>query len=291
MTFNKTTLTLALIATAAVSSHAYAKPLNIEAFNTLDPKGFQVSSVLISGQKDAVLLDGQFTLPDAQQLVEKIKASGKTLKTVFVTAGDPDYYFGLEVIKAAFPNAKILTTPATLKHIEATLPAKLKTWGPQLGEAGPKNVVMPKAFAGNSLRLEGQKIEIKHGVGLMKDDIYMYIPSSKAVVGGVMVYGGLHVWTADTQSLAQRQDWVKSLNAIAALKPKMVVPGHYQAGSPLTLAAVKHTHDYLIQFDQALPKAANAAELIDTMKKLYPNAGSDISIDIGSKVNKGEMKW
>jgi hypothetical protein len=28
-----------------------------------------------------------------------------------------------------------------------------------------------------------------------------------------------------------------------------------------------------------------------TMQKAYPHAGLGIALDIGSKVNKGEMKW
>jgi hypothetical protein len=38
--------------------------------------------------------------------------------------------------------------------------------------------------------------------------------------------------------------------------------------------------------------SSNSAELINAMKQAYPqiSAGS-MSLDIGAKVNKGEMKW
>jgi hypothetical protein len=31
--------------------------------------------------------------------------------------------------------------------------------------------------------------------------------------------------------------------------------------------------------------------LIEAMKRVYPEAGLGIALDIGAKVNKGEMKW
>ena len=40
-----------------------------------------------------------------------------------------------------------------------------------------------------------------------------------------------------------------------------------------------------------LPKAANAAALIATMQQAYPQAGMGLALDIGAKVNKGEMAW
>jgi hypothetical protein len=48
---------------------------------------------------------------------------------------------------------------------------------------------------------------------------------------------------------------------------------------------------YLTRYEQELPKAANSGALIEAMKKAYPDAGLGIALDIGAKVNKGEMKW
>ena len=289
--FLKSTLTLALVVAASFTAQASAKNLDIQVYNNHDPKGFQVSSVLISGAKDAILLDAQFTLPDAQKLVEQIKASGKNLKTVFITSGDPDFYFGLGVIKAAFPDAKILTTPAILKHINETVDGKLVTWGKQMGDLVPKTATLPEAYTGNSLMLEGKKISIKHGVGEKSAETYVYIPSIKTVAGGVLVFGDLHLWTADSQTLKARQDWAKSLKAIAALKPKTVIPGHFQQSAANDLTAVRYSQNYLTTFENALTQSANSAALIQTMTKKYPDSGLGVALDIGAKVNKGEMQW
>jgi len=46
-----------------------------------------------------------------------------------------------------------------------------------------------------------------------------------------------------------------------------------------------------VRYEQELPKAANSGALIDAMKEAYPDAGLGIALEIGAKVNKGEMKW
>jgi hypothetical protein len=112
-------------------------------------QGFFRAPVLIFGERDAVLIDGGFTLPDGKALAEAIKNSGKTLTTIYISQSDPDYYFSLLSIKAAFPEAKVIAASATIAAIKGSVEAKLATWGPQLKENGPQtlaDVVMPEAF-------------------------------------------------------------------------------------------------------------------------------------------------
>jgi glyoxylase-like metal-dependent hydrolase (beta-lactamase superfamily II) len=79
-------------------------------------------------------------------LAEAIKANGKKLTTVYISQSDPDYYFSLAPIKAAFPAAKVIAASATLAAIKGDVEKKLATWGPQLKENGPQamaDIVMP----------------------------------------------------------------------------------------------------------------------------------------------------
>ena len=149
---------------------------------------------------------------------------------------------------------------------------------------------MPEAFDGGSLNLEGHAIDIVPAAGL-DNRRYLWVPSLQAVFGGVMVFSGLHVWTADTATTASRAAWIKNLEAIAARKPAVVVPGHVAESAPLGLAAVHYTRDYLLAFEQEAAKAADSAMLIDAMTRRYPNAGLPAALQIGAKVVKGEMKW
>ncbi len=83
-----------------------------------------MSSTLVSGPTEAILFDAQFSVQDGEKLVKMIKASGKTLKEIVITSGDPDFYFGLEPIVKAFPQVSVVASPQVVKHIEETKAAK-----------------------------------------------------------------------------------------------------------------------------------------------------------------------
>lgn len=283
-------LTTALL--AALSTPVFAAgPLKLDVYNPGHDGIFPVSSVLVTGKTDAILVDAQFGIGQANKVIEKIRASGKNLTTVYISHGDPDFYFGLEAIKAAFPNAKIVATPQTVAHIQETAAGKLGFWGPKLAADAPKTTVLPDVLEGNSLTLEGHKLEIIGLNGKQPDRSFVWIPSIKAVVGGVVLMNNIHVWMADTQSPQSHADWLSTLSTITQLKPRTVVPGHYLEGESSSLNAAKFTADYIKAFDAETAKAKDSAALIAAMKARFPKAGEEGSLNLSAKVAKGEMKW
>jgi len=120
---------------------------------------------------------------------------------------------------------------------------------------------------------------------------YLWVPTLKAVVGGVMIFCGVHVWTADTPTPAIRATWRKELAAIAARQPTVVIPGHMALDAATDASAIAHTIAYLEAFDTELGKSADGAALIAAMTALYPSADMPVAIQIGAKVAKNEMPW
>ena len=268
-----------------------AQPLAIEVYNPGEKAVFAVTSVLISGSKDAVLIDAQFSTVDAQKVVDLIRASGKRLTTVYISHSDPDYYFGLETLKQAFPDAKILATPQTIAHIKETSAGKLAYWGPILGAGAPKQVVVPEPLQGNSLNLEGQELQVIGLDGPTPDRSFVWIPSIKTVAGGISVMAGEHVWMADTQTPQSHTNWLATLARIESLQPARVIPGHFAPEAPQDLEAVRFTADYIKAYDEEAAKAKNSAELIAAMQQRYAKLGALASLELSAKVSKGEMKW
>lgn len=257
------------------------------------PGGFFRAPVLLTGATEALLIDGGFTYADGQRQVEAIKASGKRLTTIYVSQSDPDYYFSLKPIRAAFPAARVLAAPETLAAIEASAAKKLATWGPQLKENGPQamaDLVMPEAFAGDALTVDGARVEIVAAQGLANRR-HLFVPTLDAVFGGVMIFSGVHVWTADTPTAAQRAAWIANLERIAARQPAVVVPGHMDPAAPTGVASIRFTIAYLTAFEAELARAANAAALKTAMEARFPGLGMGVALDIGAKVATGEMKW
>jgi len=277
--------------TGTAQAKEAAQPLKFDIYNPGDKGIFPVASVLVEGTHDAVLIDAQFAKSDAQKLVQKIKASGKHLTTIYISHGDPDYYFGLEVLHTAFPDAKIVATKPTVEHIQASSKAKLAYWGPILKQDAPTALVTPDVLDGDKLTLEDRELDVVGLDGPSPDRSFVWIPSLKAVVGGVVVFGNLHVWMADTQTPASHAQWIATLERIEKLEPIKVVPGHYQAGSPFDLSQVRFTRNYIEAYDAEAAKAKHAAALVAAMEQRYPKAGQKASLELSAKVTKGEMKW
>ncbi|EKN4688438.1 MBL fold metallo-hydrolase [Yersinia ruckeri] len=292
--FTKTLLqmTLASVATfGTVSTAIAAEPLKMEVYNPGEKSIFPVSSEIISGKSEVVLIDAQFQRNDAEALVKKIKDSGKKLTTIYISQADPDFYFGLDTITKAFPQAKVIATPQTIKEIKETKDGKMTYWGGILKENAPKSVVVPQPLQGNSFTVDGEKINIEGLDGPSPERTFVWIPALKAVVGGVAVSGDIHLWAADTQTVESRENWLITLDAIKALKPEIVVPGHFLDNAPQTLESVTFTQKYLTTLNAIIPKTKDSAELISEMKKHYPNLKDESSLELSAKVLKGEMKW
>ncbi len=282
-------LMLGIVATDDAVAQA-AAPLALKIYNA-EGASFHVNAVVVSGKTEALVIDSGFTRADALRIAANVLDSGKTLKAIFISNADPDYYFGAETLKTLFPQVPVLTTPAVREKIQARMAGKLAFWGPKMGANAPQQPIVPNEIKGTTLTVDGETIEVRGASGELAHRPYMWIPSLKAIVGNIGVFGNLHVWTADTQKPSERQAWFAQLEEMQALKPAIVVPGHMAAGTALDAGNITYTRDYLQRFDAESAKAKNAAELIDAMKKAYPQAGLGIALDIGAKVNKGEMKW
>ena len=272
----------------AGASAALAQPLSVEVYNPGESAIFPVTSTLISGEREAILVDAQFSTREAQELVERIQASGKTLTTIFISHGDPDFYFGLDTLTRAYPEAKVLATPETVAYIEKSRAPKLAYWGPILKDSAPERTLVPQALQGDSLTLEGQSLQL---IGHDPKHTSLWIPSIKTVVGGVLTYANIHPWIADAQTVEARQSWLKSLDQLEALQPTMLIPGHYLGEAKLNLDDLRFTRDYLLTLEAELPKAQDSQSLIAAMQAKYPELLDASSLELSAKVLKGEMQW
>ncbi|MES2434042.1 MAG: MBL fold metallo-hydrolase [Pseudomonadota bacterium] len=291
-TLMKTTLAASALTFAAADIGRAASTLSWTHFPAGE-NGFFRAPVLLSGATEAVLIDGGFTFPNGKDVADAIKATGKTLTTIYVSQSDPDYYFSLKPIHEAFPDARVIAASATLAAITASVEKKIAVWGPQLKEYGPQSmadIVLPEAYDEATLTVDGETIEIVAATDL-PNRCYLFVPALNAVFGGVLIFAGTHVWTADTATKELRAAWIANLDAIAARKPAVVVAGHMVPGAATDLSAVEHTKTYLLAFEEELAKAPNAAGLKAAMEARFPGLGMGVALDIGSKVATGGMKW
>src|SRR3954453_23175832 len=106
------------------------------------------TATLITGDREAMLVDAGFTRADGHRLVAEILDSGKALTKVFISHADPDFYWGAEVVADAFPEADIIATPIVIEHVAAAYEGKLKAWE-AVGVNRPTRLVTIAALTGD----------------------------------------------------------------------------------------------------------------------------------------------
>src|SRR5579863_3025849 len=250
---------LAVVALAAAAS-AQTK-LQLKVHTGIGVNGYDVNSTMISGEKDVLVVDPQFSLSEAHRLAAEILESKKNLATIYVTHPHPDHLFGLAVLKQAFPSAKIVALPDTVKAAKTGWPARQKFWLPTYGNniPGPEPV-LPEELTTPVLTLEGQEFPVTGPV--QGDDgpgnSFVYIPSLKAVVTGDIVFD--HVYFGVPKEAA-RENWLKTIDQIMALQPGIVVPGHQGPGATDNMSAIAFMKQYIADWDKNVAASKSAAEM------------------------------
>lgn len=265
-------------------------PLNYTVIDAAD-SSLNKTSVLVTGETEAVVVDAGFTRADGHRIVAEVLDSGKRLTTVVITAGDPDFYFGAEVIADSFPDAVFVAPADVIEHIAHSFEGKLHAWA-HLGSNLPTRLVDITPLSESFLTVDATTIEVRRGSDQLGDRAwYLFETGSRSLVGGVLLFEGLHVWTADSATADLRREWVRVLDDLESLAPAFVVAGHRTAGAPTDLTAITHTRDYLELFEKTIASSADAAQAEATLLATYPDAGLRIAAALGTKVAKGEMTW
>src|SRR4051812_492029 len=270
-------VTLAALSVAAGASAQSKLQLTVHTGHGVN--GYDVNSTMISGEKDMLLIDPQFSLSEAHRLAAEILESRKNLAVIYITHPHPDHLFGLAVLKQAFPQAKILALPATVNAARTGWPARQKFWFPTYGNNIPgPDPVLPEELTTPFLTLEGQQFPVtgpvpgSDGAG----NSFVFIPSLKAVVTGDIVFD--HVYFGVQRDKA-REDWNKTIDQILALKPEIIVPGHEGPGAKHDGSAIAFMKKYIADWDANVSKSKNAADMRENVLKQYPGLGMEFTLN------------
>jgi glyoxylase-like metal-dependent hydrolase (beta-lactamase superfamily II) len=235
--------------------------------------GFNGTSTLFYGDKDAILIDACFTLTDAHRLAANLLEMRKSITHIYISHFHPDHHFGLVVLQHAFPKAKIVAMPSVVRDIIFTTDEKINMWGDMYGDEVPDTVVFPFPLAGNKLHVEGADIEFSDDWdGDSANNTMIWVPSLRVACGTDVVYNDAHVWTAESDP-ARRNKWRACLKRLKEMKPRVVIPGHC---SPEKLnledaSGIDFTLKYLDAYDSVYTKAKTGDELVEMVEKVFPN--------------------
>src|ERR1700750_3204803 len=115
-----------------------------------------ISSTLISGKRDAVLVDTAITVDQNQKLADWIAGSGKNLTAIFATHGHGDHFFGVNTIQKEFPNARFVAAREFIDFMrkQASVPVVESYWKPRFPGQIDSTLVVADELEDGVLELE-----------------------------------------------------------------------------------------------------------------------------------------
>lgn len=214
-----------------------------------------------------VLIDSGATYEGAASIHKLIKTiTKKPIKIVINTGGQDHRWLGNDYFEQQ--GATIIANQRAVADQKNRQQDQFFVLGNLLGKKGIKKttpVYAVQTFNRQySFSLGGIVFTITHaGAAHTPGDSYVWLPNQKIVFTGDIVYVERMLGVLGFSS---SKTWLKAFEAIAALKPQHVIPGH---GKPTTLAvAKKDTYDYLIFLRKSVAEFIKVGGGIENIGKL-----------------------
>jgi glyoxylase-like metal-dependent hydrolase (beta-lactamase superfamily II) len=231
-----------------------------------------VSSTLIYGDHDAVLVDPPFTREQISNVGDWIESFGKNLIAVYATHGHGDHWFGTDSLLQRFPGAVAYATEGTIAmmHKQAT-EGRATMWDVDFPGQIPPSPVVYQPIPADGIELEGHRLlAVEVGHTDTDDTTVLHVPSIGLVVAGDVAYNGVHQYLLESAH-GGVEAWLAALDKVAELRPRAVVAGHKNKDLPDDPAILEQTRDYLLNARRLLAERPSPREYFDAMIALYPD--------------------
>ena len=231
-----------------------------------------ISSTLISGKRDAVLVDTAITVDQNQKLVDWIAHSGKNLTAIYATHGHGDHFFGVNTIQKKFPKARFVATREVIAVMQkqASVPVVESYWKPRFPGQIDSTLLTADELKVGVLELEGEQlISVPLGHTDTDSTTCLHVPSIGLAVCGDALYNDVHLHLGESNADG-RKEWIAALDTIESLKPVAAIAGHKRLGAPDTPNNIEETRKYIRDFDRIASYTKTALDLYSEMLAIYP---------------------
>ncbi|MBF9132177.1 MBL fold metallo-hydrolase [Plantactinospora sp. S1510] len=231
------------------------------------------TATLISGNREAVLVDALMTVAEARKLTDWIAATGKHLTTIYVTHGHGDHFFGASTVLERFPDARVVATPRVVRAMhEQVGPALLDGfWRPLFPDQIADRPVVAEPLTESAFELEGEPlIPVELGHSDTDNTTALHLPSIGVVIAGDAVYNDVHPYLAESAD-GGMEAWLGALEIIEALDPHTVIAGHKRPGADDGPHNIAETRRYIQDFAAAARDTGTALELYERVLAQHPD--------------------
>jgi glyoxylase-like metal-dependent hydrolase (beta-lactamase superfamily II) len=233
-----------------------------------------ISSTLIYGARDAVLVDSFITVEQARAQADWIASTGKNLTTIYATHGHGDHFFGASVLLDRFPKARFVATRSAIQVMKEQVSPEYvaKFWESRFPNQLPKRLVIAEELRTNVFELEGESL---WAVPLRFTDTAgttcLHVPSLELIAAGDAAYNGVHPRLVESNQNQKRDEWISALEKMESFKTRTVVAGHKNMKNDDDgTRVIRETRQYILDFQKLAARTTTASELYDQMLSRYP---------------------
>ncbi|NYE96354.1 glyoxylase-like metal-dependent hydrolase (beta-lactamase superfamily II) [Psychromicrobium silvestre] len=229
------------------------------------------STILIYGERNAILIDPPFTTKQGRQVADWINASGKNLTHIIATHGHGDHWFTAPALAEEF-GAQLVASQGTIDLMRLQVEQRSVSWDilfpGQIGET-PITAIVPQDL---TINLEGHQVRIVEvGHSDTEDTTVIHVADLELVVGGDVIYNGVHQYLSESAG-GGLEKWLTAVDLVEALEPRLVVSGHKNpALDDDAPRAIRETREYLTTARSLLPRSATARDFFDAMMERFPD--------------------
>lgn len=251
--------------------------------------GFNSNSTLIYGERDAILIDASQLLSDTHRMIAEIIPMRKNLTHIYISHFHPDHHFGLQVLKNAFPEARIVALPSVVKDIVSTSRDKIELWA--IDRFGPDDIphktTIPMPLNEPCLLLEGEEILVSDNwEGDSINNSVVWIPSIRVACATDVAFHDCHLWPIESNA-ARRVKWRASIAQLREFDARIVIPGHCDNAKVRFMEEVQENYSltytecidwsirYLDNYEEVYNTARTASAMVEAMTKLYPDVKAE----------------
>ncbi len=252
------------MAVQRVAEHTYFVQ-GASALGSAANQNFISNAGFVVADGGVLVVDALGSPPLAERLLAEIRRiTPLPVRYVVVTHCHADHIYGLQVFRAA--GARIVGHVGCREYLGSDtarlrLQASREELAPWIDER--TELVAPDLWVGEDgsradlrLRIGRSEFLVRHaGPSHTAEDLVVHVPDNGVLFAGDIVFRGRVPFVGQADS----RRWIDALDALLALRPALLVPGH----GPLSRepqADLQLTRDYLAYLRQTMGAAARAME-------------------------------
>jgi glyoxylase-like metal-dependent hydrolase (beta-lactamase superfamily II) len=250
---------IALTRSGELCVHTYTAP----------DDGWRVNSHIVETANGLIVVDAQYTLSYAREVVAYAASLGKPITRLYITHYHPDHLLGAPAFSSSI-------------YALASVAAKIDAVGDRVAaEEHEKHgdVIASRADRPNHIiapgikTIDGVRFEFLHLEHAETQDALMVgLPDHGVLITQDLIYNGIHAFIGERAF----KGWAAALQRAQALDYDTLLPGHGAPGGPELYGAMSL---YLDATQEALSASSDGGELKSRLIAAFPHHRGQVLLD------------